>query len=66
MGLNEALFYMSNLPEDITKILCIQKATHPKRTETLAEYYYRINGHLLRDVKLFEVDDEGNIEVIKG
>lgn len=66
MGLNEALFYMSYLPEDITKILCIKKATHPKRTETLAEYYHRIDGHLFRDVKLFEVDDEGNIKVIKG
>lgn len=65
MGLNEALFYMSHLPEEVTKIICIKKATHPKKTETLAEYYYRIDGHLMRDVKIFEVDDDGNVRVIK-
>lgn len=65
MGMNEVLFYMSFLPEDVTKILCIKKSTHPKKTETLAEYYYRIDGHLLRDVKIFEADEFGNLRVIK-
>ena len=65
MGMNEALFYMSYLPENVTKILCIKKATHPKRTETLAEYYYRIDGHLFRDVKIFEADEFGNLKAIK-
>lgn len=66
MGMNEALFYMSYLPEDTIKVLCIKKATHPKKQETLAEYYVRIDGHLLRDVKVFEVDDWDRIEVIEG
>lgn len=66
MGMNEALFYMSYLPDDTTKVLCIKKAVHPKKQETLAEYYVRIDGHLLRDVKVFEVDDRGGITVIKG
>jgi hypothetical protein len=66
MGMNEALFYMSYLPDDATKILCIKKATHPKRTETLAEYYNRVDGHLFRDVKIFGVDDLGRLNVIKG
>ena len=39
MGLNEAIFYMSYLPADVKKILCIKKATHAKKEETLAEYY---------------------------
>ena len=33
-------------------------ATHPKRKETLAEYYIRTNGHLLGDVKVYEYDSE--------
>lgn len=41
MGMNEALFYMRYLPEDTIKVLCIKKATHPKKRETVAEYYVR-------------------------
>lgn len=64
-GLNEAVFYMSYLPDNITKILCMKKATHEKKLETLAEYYCRTYGHLLSNVKVFEVDDFGEIRVIK-
>lgn len=65
MGLNEALFYMSYLPDDLTKILCIKKSVYPGKNETLAEYYCRIDGHLLRDVKVYEADDNGVIKVLK-
>jgi len=34
--------------------------------ETLAEYYCRINGHLLGRIEVFEVDDAGNTRIIKG
>ena len=66
MGMNEALLYMSYLPDDTTKVLCIKKATHSKKQETLAEYYARIDGHLLREVKVFEVDEQGRINVVRG
>jgi len=66
MGMNEAIFYMGYLPKDTTKILCIRKSIHEKKSETLAEYYCRINNHLLADVKIFEVDDQGQIRVIKN
>ena len=66
MGMNEALFYMNYLPDDTIKVLCIKKAVHPKEQETLAEYYVRIDGHLLRDVKVFEVDEQGRINVVRG
>ena len=65
MGLNEALFYMSYLPEETIKILCVKRAEYPTKKETLAEYYCRIDAHLLRDVKVFEIDDYGNIRIIK-
>ena len=65
MGLNEALFYMSYLSADSTKILCIKKSVYPGKIETLAEYYCRIDGHLLRDVKVYEVDDNGAFRILK-
>ena len=64
-GLNEAVFYMSYLPLDITKIICMKKATRTKKLETLAEYYCRTYGHLLSGVTVFEIDDFGEIRVIK-
>lgn len=61
MGMNEAIFYISYLPANVKKILCIKKAVHPKKEETLAEYYCRIDGHLLREVDVYEVDDLGQL-----
>jgi len=65
MGMNEAVFYMSYLPDDVVKILCIKKAIHTKKVETLAEYYCRIDGHLLNNIKVFEIDDFGEIRAVK-
>ena len=64
-GLNEIVLYMSYLPDEVTKILCLKKSIHTKKRETLADYYCRMYGHLLSDVKVFEVDDFGEIRVIK-
>ena len=51
---NEAAFYLSFLPENIEKIIVMAHATHPKRNETLAEYYFRTNRHLLGNIKVLE------------
>ena len=32
------------------------KASNPRRTETLAEYYFRTNRYLLGDIKMCEFD----------
>lgn len=64
-GLNEAVFYMSYLPFDVTKIICMKKATRVKKLETLAEYYCRTCGHLLSGITVFEIDDFGEIRVIR-
>lgn len=53
---NEAAFYLTWLPNDIEKIIVMLKATHPMRKETLAEYYYRTNRHLLGSIKVMEFD----------
>lgn len=55
---NEAAFYLSFLPESIEKMIVMLRAEHPKRNETLAEYYFRTNRHLLGKIKIFEFDIE--------
>lgn len=59
--INEAVFYMNYLPEDTNKIIVLKKATHARRNETLAEYYCRTNYHLLKGIKIFEIDTDTNI-----
>jgi hypothetical protein len=64
--INEAVFYLSYLPTDTKKIIVMKKATHLKRSETLAEYYFRINKHLLKEIMLLEIDvDTKKITIIK-
>ena len=53
---NEAAFYLSFLTGDVTRFITMRKDVHPKRQETLADYYYRTNKHLLGDVLLIEID----------
>ena len=59
-GLNEAVFYFSFLPPETEKLLVMAYATHPKRSETLAEYYFRTNCHLLGDTKVVEFNADAN------
>ena len=55
---NEAVFYLSFLPETCEKYIVFKKVTHVKHNpeETLAEYYYRINRHLLGSTRVAEFD----------
>lgn len=58
---NEAAFYLRFLPDSYNKYIVMLKAHHPKRRESLAEYYYRMNNHLLGTVKVAEYDPEKKI-----
>lgn len=53
---NEAAFYLSFLPSTIEKIIVMAKSYHLKRGETLAEYYFKTNRHLLGEIKVMEYD----------
>ncbi len=63
--LNEAVFYMTHLPERTKKIIAMKKDINPRTAESLASYYVRRYGHLLRDVEIWEVDSDGNVTIIK-
>ena len=58
---NEAAFYLSFLPDTYEKYIVMLKATHKKREETLAEYYYRTYKHLIGKTKVAEYDPEKGI-----
>lgn len=58
---NEAAFYLSFLPNSYEKYIVMLKSNHIKRKESLAEYYYRINRHLLGAIKIAEYDSENHI-----
>ncbi len=57
---NEAAFYLSFLNEKCDKYIVMLYSYHEKRHETLAEYYYRTNRHLLGSVKVAEYNPENN------
>lgn len=44
---NEAMYYFHLAPDNFRKILFVLEARHNRQPETLAEYYVRINSHLI-------------------
>ena len=65
MGLDEAVFYFGFLPSGTKKLLCMKKAVFRDKQETLAEYYVRAHGHLLEDVSVIEISDDGTIKIVR-
>lgn len=63
---NEAAFYLSFLPDTYEKYIVMLRATHEKRNETLAEYYYRTNKHLLGKTKVAEYEPKTGTFVVIG
>lgn len=63
---NEAAFYLSFLPENIEKYIVMLVSRHAKREETLAEYYFRTNRHLLGKTIVAEYDPQTNYFRIVG
>lgn len=55
--LNEAVFYLSHLSKNKHRFLIMKKDFSKEKQETLASYYFRINRHLLDDVRIFELDE---------
>lgn len=55
---NEAAFYLSFLPSEHERYIVMLYSYHEKRKESLAEYYYRTNRHLLGNIKVAEYNPE--------
>ena len=43
----------------------MKKAVFCGKQETLAEYYVRAHGHLLEDVSVIEISDDGIIKIVR-
>lgn len=57
---NEAVFYLSFLPDDYDRRVVMLRSYNSKRDETLAEYYYRTYKHLIGNIRVFEYDPEND------
>ena len=57
---NEAAFYLSFLPDDYEKYIVMLRSHHEKRSESLAEYYFRTNKHLIGKTRVAEYDPRSN------
>ena len=59
-SLNEAAFFLTSMEPSLknsyTKYIVMFKANHPKKKESLAEYYFKTYHHLLGDIILAEYD----------
>ena len=65
--LNEAVFYLSNIPKGIKKIIVLKKDYCSKRKISLAEYYLKTHNHLLQNISILEFDLENMaLKTIKG
>ncbi len=53
-----------NVPS--AKMMGLNEAVFYGKSETLAEYYVRVHGHLLKDVYVFEISDDRSMKVISG
>lgn len=55
---NEAVFYLSFLPEDVYRFVVMRRDLRFGHGESLASYYWRTNRHLLRGVSILELHEE--------
>ena len=64
--LDEAILYMRNVSFSAKKIIAIKQAYNHNNTITLAQYFCDKKGHLLDDVEVWEISDEGDIHILRG
>ena len=55
---NEAAFYLSFLPDEYEKYIVMYYSYNFKRSETLAEYYYRTYKHLIGGIHVLEYNSD--------
>lgn len=55
--LREAAQYLLALPPNTTKIIAMSRSLRRRHAESLAEYFSRLNAHLLGSVHVLEIDD---------
>lgn len=64
--LREASQYLNLLPIDITRVLVMSRSIHPRNREPLADYFARLNAHLIGDVAILELSDLDTLRLVTG
>ena len=61
------MYYFHLAPTQYRKVLFMLRSEHPRRSETLAQYYARTHGHLIPPaVSILEYDEQlGTVLSIK-
>lgn len=57
--LREAVMYLRAVQGNPARLLVIKHDPHPKRKETLGQYFVRLNRHLLDSVTVLEMPESG-------
>ena len=57
--LREAAQYLLALPVDTAKVIVMNRSLRSSHLESLAEYFCRLNSHLLGPIHVLEIDDDG-------
>lgn len=63
--LREAILYLSWLPAETRKVIAMRHSVRATHGESLASYVVRLNGHLLGDITVVEVDGS-NLRLLHG
>jgi hypothetical protein len=57
--LREAAMYLRYIQGNVTRLLIVKHAPHPKRGETLGRYFVRLNIHHLEQITVLEMPESG-------
>jgi hypothetical protein len=64
--LREAANYLQQLPKDTIAFIVMDHDCHPRKGQALADYFARLNGHLLGRVSLLELSSDDNLRLVHG
>jgi len=57
--LREATVYLRSIPGEVQRVLIVKRAPHPKRGETLGQYFVRLNPNFLEHITVLEMPETG-------
>ena len=63
-NLREAAHYLQQLPLETTTFIIMERNCHPVKGEALADYFARLNSHLLSQVALLELSATETLRLV--
>jgi hypothetical protein len=64
--LREAANYLRELPSETIGFIVMGHHRHPVKDETLADYFCRLNSHLLGSVAVLELSNQDSLRLVWG